>query len=540
MNYIFTYNEHKSLANKLYLAMSFIALFLFYCFSTYDVLFSIGHIWYYTGSYNFSYIVLIIVFSWVGINLLHCIISNENNISPSLGSILGVFICITSAFVSFLLQLSLLTQFFTVLTVWFLLYACLGREFAYSNLKPFILFLITVPYLRLFSYYEIYWVSSLLTMIFDYFGLLVDSYSLKLEISNIYIIINKTYSGLRYLNVTLVISLLYSFININKISYRVVYVSLSFLIAVFSNFIRVIFLIVYANFYSIESMNNILLVTGWVTFLFILLVVFGLGYVLKTFVPKKKERFIYRYTKFNDKIFGTYSRLFLSIISIVFISLAFNSLKNSYLYAMKSMPTPNAIQKLQLSNNWVSCDYCKLENWHPSIGIPDAKLTMTYTNSALKSSVDLYIGYYEHQYVGNSLANLGNAFLYDKSWSLKQTNVKSFKIKTLSLDNDIQRVNLNKVYVNRVILEQKNSSVNRVIWYWFYINGYNTNNPIYVKYLELIDVLQTFRTHSSLIAISREYGSEKELNQAEDMLQNFLNDNYSNLQPKPKRKAEMV
>lgn len=540
MDYIHKYSEHRKLVNKLYLAMSFVALFLFYCFSTFDVLFSLGHVWYYTGSYNFSYIVLFIVFSWLGLNLFNYITSQENNIVPSLGSLLGVFICVTCAFVSFLLQLSLFAQIFTVLTAWFLLYACLGREFAYSNLKPFTLFFLTVPFLRLFSYYEVYWISSLLTVFFDNLGMLIDSYSLKLEINNIYVIINKTYSGLRYLNVTLVLSLLYSFVNINKISYRLVYVIFSFFVAAIVNLVRVFLLILYANFYSIENMNTILPLVGWVTFLFILLVVFGTGYIIKSIAPKKKAIFIYRYNKLNDMVLGTYSRLFLSIISIVFISLAFNEFKNSYLNAMRGMPTPNAIQKLQLAENWSSCDYCALENWHPSIGKPDAKLTMTYVNSILKSKVDLYIGYYEHQYVGNSLTNLGNSFVFDKSWSLKQTNVRSFKITSLNPEQNVARVNLNKVYVNRVILDQKNSDVNRVIWYWFNINGYNTNNPVYAKYLELIDVLKTFRTHSSLIAISSEFDSYEGLMQAEDKLLIFLNDNYINLRPKPIRKAEMV
>lgn len=513
---------------------------LIYIYHASELLHDISSPWYTSGCYNFSYIILFISITWVIKNLIQSYNNKHCIIMPSILSLLGVLFCVIVVFIAYILQLSLIIHAMTVMLLWFILYACFGREIALNNLKPFLLFLFTIPLIRVFEHQIIEIVKLGLIQVLSFFGILVNYNHELLESDNIVISVNSTFSGIRTINAILVISFLYGIYVFKKKFVRIIYIFLCLSLAVVFNLLRISALILLANSYGVDYIQLYLSYYNWASYFVLLVIIFIIPVGLKKFDELGNDKYIFKYTNLSNITLGTKSCLVLNLSIILLLLHGFSYFRGFYENVVYSIPSYNDIKTPPLIHTWQSCEACMYNNWFPKAGNPDVKFVRTYAHEILNKHVDLYMGYYEHQYVGNSLISFKGDFDYSSPWKVTNVNQKKVKINYLKKERSMEYLVNGKIKVVRVLLNNKESNQNRVIWYWFWVGGKKTSNRFYAKYLEFLDVIKTFRTHSALIAISANYINESELYNAETALYVFMNDNYDSLYPKTTRTAILI
>lgn len=531
-------SDKKKAKKSLYLGF-FIVLSI-YCYINIDVFFSLTQLWSYSGSYNYSYIISFISLLWI----IHNFNNKEYNISQSAWPIVGLIFCLGFCFIAYAVQLALFFQLSMLVAFWFIIYALFGKDLAGGIIRPLTLLVSTLPALNLISDFQIDKITTITTWFLIKFNLLVNINGKILETANIYILINKTFTGLRYFNVTLVLSLIFSFVYIKKNVVRLLYVLSCLIFSACVNLLRVLVIVYLANSKGIEDANYYNIYLGWICFGFILTSIIYLGLLFRHKSSKKisNANKYFNYLQLGNKTpyHLDISYLILNLLIISSLLLGFNTLKKEFRYIAHGNQAVNFLGIRLNSYDWQVCEICNISDWYPVVGKPDAKLIMTFNKRDENRFLDLYIGYYGHQYEGNTLATIRNTMKYSKLWRANHFGTRRIVLtfdSNNTMDNNRNQRQTSNFMVNTTILTNTESELKRVIWYWYWNNGINTSNKYYAKLLEAYDVIQTFRTNSALIALSMQYSNDNELVKAEKYLNDFLDENIDSLYPKVSRLA---
>jgi EpsI family protein len=536
-NYISSSKPNNIKNNSNYLCFSFVILLIIFSIYTHEIFYNVGYLWSYSGSYSFSYISSTISIIWVVYNIYLADKSDKLTVPESPWYLLIILSCITLALLLYVSQLLLVTQLLMLFLLWLLIHATFGPYVSKLCVNPFLLVISSLPVFILLGNYEQEIIRDFLIFCLNNLGILVDTVNNKLETLNIIIHINKTYTGLRYLNVIYIISFIYGFLLLNNTRLRFIYVLFSIFLSSIVIILRDLLLVLYAHYNGVTKLQAVLTLSGWLGFFVILSSVLFLGNVIKRFDSFRARAdyglYINNYMNDNSSI-----KLLFNFLIILIFFISFNTGLNIYNNFAHSLPSTNLLKHPNVNIDWETCSYCEYNNWHPSVGKPDANLMITYKKHNIKNYVDFYLAYYQHQYQGNSLTGLSSKLLFDGSWTETSLANKTITVKELKNSNELTRLEHSKVKVNRILLEGVKSK--RIVWYWYWINGQVTINNVYAKILEIFDILSNFRTNSALISISAEYTSDHDLIAAEMALHDFVSENYSELYPKAKRIAVLL
>jgi exosortase D (VPLPA-CTERM-specific) len=140
-----------------------------------------------------------------------------------------------------------------------------------------------------------------------------------------------------------------------------------------------------------------------------------------------------------------------------------------------------------------------------SLGV-DYDISRTYSSPDGKE-INLYIGYYMYQEQGKELLNYKSEWLYD--------NASKYTI--ILNSNDAIRV-------NRVI--KKDSYKNRLIVYWYNLNGRIITDKLEVKMYTTFDAIFKHRTNGTFIMITLDLLNYVDINEALRYSEMFLKDTF--------------
>jgi EpsI family protein len=509
-----------------------LGLFLFllpvYLYSCQDALWSLVQLWYYAGSYRHGYFLLCLACAGF---LQVLFLARDKTPSPSFYSLFGVIFSIGLAFLSYTVQMYTLHSASCFLLLWFVIYACFGSQVSKGMAIPIGFLFLTLPWV-------IYWIPNMQNGIcfflkkgFDFFGILEFQSGIEFVTNHGSFFINESFLGIRYLGVGLAIAILYAYLLSFHLIQSFVFVILSACLCLVFNWIRIFVTILYGylHYRPLISMPiESILFFGWVFYFSLIFSILLTGFlILKTNLFGQNRLKFKKKRKRQLSFFEGTSRHVMMGVLVSLCLLAQPFLMSQYLEWSHRIPIRQNVIPIEAQAGWHQVPLSHEQmRFRPVFLELDAEIFERYVRPEV-GFVDLFMGYFNHQYVGNELVAYPGYLNHSGSWMIGDSKV--YTVHPRLPDHP-------GIRVHALLLRGKHE--NRLVWYWFWVNGQNTVYPLYAKWLEIWDVLDTLQTHSAVFVLSTAYtGRDPQV--AERVLQQFVEDNEHALRPTAIRAADI-
>ncbi len=142
--------------------------------------------------------------------------------------------------------------------------------------------------------------------------------------------------------------------------------------------------------------------------------------------------------------------------------------------------------------------------WRPRFGGADEEILRTYTNG--ERSVDVYVALYGSQRHGKEVVNEMNTFADGETWT------------TVGGGSGAAIIGTEPVSIRYARL--RSPETRRLIWYWYWIDGALTADPIMAKLYEARARLKGGSGAAAVVAVAADYRDQQET--AEQTLADFL------------------
>jgi EpsI family protein len=313
-------------------------------------------------------------------------------------------------------------------------------------------------------------------------------------------------AGLRYILAALAISSLFAHLYFRLFKTKTLFVAIAVLLALAANWIRV-FTVIYAG--QISNMTHPIVhshVTyGWIVYSLSLIPLFFIGSKFQKLEKKAKDSTTEK-MKGTDNTRVSYKN-FNYVLSITITMLVMPVAGMALLNSTGTQKCGNCLSLPANINSWKK--ESMTSDWRPLYKGADVELLSNYEKDGV--NILLYIAQYQQQSQGKELINELNG-VYDRDkWLHVGTKTKTI---TISKD-DGEPLTLRETIV------RNGSGKMKLVWYWYYVGGVVTSNPIKAKLLQVWDVIFE-RNGSSVIALAADYGEPKA--EAEKTLKLFIED----------------
>ncbi len=295
--------------------------------------------------------------------------------------------------------------------------------------------------------------------------------------------VEESCSGLRYLNASLALGVLYAYLSFNRWNKIVICMALSLIIPIIANWIRVI-VIIYAG-HKTDMTHP--LVHDHINFGWFLYAVFIFPFIWYggNFADEIVSSRNLRNTADNATSINIRKSVFITVLVVVCLctgpileymaktqneELSFNSKVFNYLdQTLNMMPEYN-------------------DSWVPDYNGAKKQLSREILDENNNRKIYLYIATYSGiQEQGAELINVTNSITGDKSWQ----SIYSGTFYSDSLES----------YVEEKIIENKITGEKRLVWFWYSLSGQRLINRYYIKLYQLWGIL-TGDTEASVIAVA--------------------------------------
>ena len=333
------------------------------------------------------------------------------------------------------------------------------------------------------------------TAVVTYRVLTVLNVSSLLEGNNIYIpegifIVEESCSGIRYLNASLALGVLYAFLNYRSRIKQALCMLAAFIVPVLANWLRVS-IVVYLGHAS--NMQNTLVHNhinfGWYLYGGIILPLCWLGMRYADSVTPGYSRISPQRRSAADWHPG-YPWFAAAIAAALSIS------SGPLLYQWVDYRTgklPEIIMSVVPASAPFTGPVESSDSWRPRYTGASRDITRVYQFGDAR--IFLYSACYRGlQVQGNEMINTLNSVVGDDYWR-----------KVTSGMADV-RINDNPVKVIETLMESPDGR-KRIIWHWYHVAGHDLTNRYMVKLLEAFDILVE-QAGSSVIALSTDYQTE--------------------------------
>ena len=448
----------------------------------------------------FSDILVAIVSQWVGAEsagtnhgslVLVCTIyllfikRNElNTLAPDPQRVGFIALALLSIllFLSELTEIQALQMLLMPLLILSLIFTILGKQYLKMVLVPIVILIFALPIWK-----------PVLPILQDV-TTWVTEFNLKILSRPVYVVGNYVYvtggvflieeacSGLRYLLIAIILSLINSDLNSHNMRQSATLLLIAIGLAFLANWVRVIVIVVIGD---LTNMQNSLVQDhvnfGWVVFLLVVLIPF---LFISRLVPANDFKVDKVDLKESKATYRSYYFL-VTMLIIISVSLLRHGhqliLRNS---SIEEIEVPVALMDWNGNNNLLAD-----AAWKPDYKNATKELFKSYSESS-GVEIDLYISHYAQQKQGAELINAENSIADGKLWSVLPSTEERYLV-----------TNMNAPYrVNTVEIINK-SKEKKLVWYWYDIGGYVTSNQYYAKLFQILAQLEG-KNYASLIAIS--------------------------------------
>lgn len=160
-------------------------------------------------------------------------------------------------------------------------------------------------------------------------------------------------------------------------------------------------------------------------------------------------------------------------------------------------------------------------DWKPTFKGADAELLRRYRIG--RRTADIYIAYYAYQREGAEVVNSQNEFSGERQW----TRVGGGRTNAAPNGERIETATMRLIWRPR----------GRIVWYWYWVDGRFTANPLFAKLLQVRARLFGGREEAAVVAVAADYLDNPE--DATALLHGFL-ENLGPIGPLLEKAGERV
>jgi len=331
----------------------------------------------------------------------------------------------------------------------------------------------------------------------------------KIVISNGIFEIEESCSGLRYLLVGVLLSIVYGFLNYKSYWSTLILVLISVVIMLIGNYIRILVVI---GLGVMKGMDNPLVQDheslGWVLFAIFLIPLFTIARYLN---PNLWEKSISK-KSFSDnaeKRMG-FSMLMLTFV-VYLIVIAFAPLYANYIQNNITNMASFGSKSIQLDSEWEG-PILLSSRWAPSYSSYSERINEQFVKNEKMVALNSYL--YTKQVPKGELINANNQMVNKDKW----------KVSDLSMHQVvIDKVGKNSTVVNKLTIDSLQVKDCLRIWYWFEVNGIAYTKKWQVKLNEAVVSIKG-NSGSAIMSIATSCNDNADI-----ILSDFLFDNFSQL-----------
>lgn len=314
-------------------------------------------------------------------------------------------------------------------------------------------------------------------------------------------------SGIRYLIASIALGFLYAYLTYQSVWRRMLFITISIVIPILANGVRAYGIVMLAYFSDMKIAVGVdHIIYGWVFFGLVMLLLFWLGSFWREndVKPVSSTMEIGRNTVCNDSAEIRRTALVGFAVFVVMGSAPVASLMTST--SSDRAKYARIIELPADAGGWKLVDK-GFKGWTPNYVGADFVANAIYEKK--ENLIRFYLAYYAGEEQGAELINSEN-YLFDRgTW---------IPIKDAShlLDLGLSE----PVPVREIVLRSQATS--RLVWYWYDIGGYSTNNPIKGKILTVWQRLVGNEEGSAVVALAADCDDcDSERSIMRDFLQNM-------------------
>ncbi len=297
-------------------------------------------------------------------------------------------------------------------------------------------------------------------------------------------------SGVRYLIASLTLGTVYSYLYYSSFRKRSFFILLSILVPIFGNGFRAYGIVMIGHFSGMElAVGADHLVYGWVFFGVIIFLLFYLG----SFWWDSVESFSIKDENKGDNRHVKYGNLSVYVLLATILLVILSNLFSNYVKDRKSAEV--GLISLNLPDHFSAWKYDenRLLAWQPIFQNPDVEISRTYYLA--DDLVQLNIGFYRSQRQGAEAISSSNRIASPLGGEWK-------KVKSSEIEDD--GMDFNEI-------ELRNSSDSILVWHWYKIGQYETQNPYIAKAIDAYNLIVKGRTDASIITLATRINGDVEV-----------------------------
>lgn len=288
-------------------------------------------------------------------------------------------------------------------------------------------------------------------------------------------------AGIGYLMTTLAIGSFFSLLNFKRIQPTIILLIISLVLSIIFNWIRIYAIILIGHFTDMQSpIIEDHVNFGWYLYAISLIPFFYIANRLAKleYTEEVEEQanivitdsFNYSYPK---------SYILIPLIFLISAPTLITYLTNSKAETLQEILPPNA------STPWLGPIY--FDDWKPNYTGASIEINRLYIGTDKAPDISLHIFYYGKQTKDSELINELNTVTDNYM-------IKSQRLFTFENHNIIEKITTSNFK-------------NRLIWYWYHVNGKDIANPIIAKLFQAQELISG-KVSSSLIVLSTECNSQ--------------------------------
>lgn len=341
-------------------------------------------------------------------------------------------------------------------------------------------------------------------------------------------------SGVRYLISSVTIGCLFAYLNYSSTQKRLIFIIASAIVPIIANGLRAYMIVMLGHLSNMELAVGVdHLIYGWVFFGLVMLILFYIG---SKWRDPELDKPTLPLGEIRSAGVGHQVPLrphFFAAILLLFVAIG---LWPAWVYALDKFHTSRnyiAIPLLQEVEGWVLEDEYHWE-WQPVQVGADHEINRFYSfgsidldDAGTSQLVSLHLAQYFEQKQGAEVVGWQNT-LFNQStpkWAVTKTHKKTILIET-------QKFHLISTLV-------KGPQQNLLVWKWFRVGHFSTENAYLAKFRELESRLFTGRRDAAIFVIATPLGigdTEDEVKLASARLKNFV----ANVIPKYEKSLDIA
>jgi exosortase A len=274
----------------------------------------------------------------------------------------------------------------------------------------------------------------------------------------------KACSGIRYLFASVALGSLFAYMNFNSYKKRMIFILISIVLPIVANGLRAYGIVLIANYSNMRYAVGLdHLIYGWLFFGLIMFLLFFFGAMWRDVAPSTNV------VTENPQLSIKSTKMTMLVPVFLLLLIAVGQLGRQSVESENFTPHRAELSLPQTMGQWQQVVNSPHLPWKIEFQGVTHQVRTTY--SGQQQYIRFYLGYYANETQVTELINQANRFYDVKYWKEVQRREK-----VILLENKAKYVLYEKIL--------KRGDQERILWYWYDLNGYTTANIYIGKFIQ--------------------------------------------------------